>query len=207
MSQAIAAADLRNTAPPALRRRIEASLPQTARRAGAGAQGLCDGIGGVGAGRDRSGRNRAAATTTSSASCRKSSRRICARAGRTPDRRDLHRSAYGEAVVQRQARRIAAGDRSHRAGLYPGRRPARLRRCPRHRRRRLSPPATCHQPVRRADPDHRAARRQDRNDPGIQTSAAGAKRIEILAVSDIGATSSPNSARSFQTAMQANKER
>ena len=61
-------------------------------------------------------------------------------AGRASDRRDLHRPAYGEAVVQRQAGRLAAGDRPHRAGLYADRRPARLCRCPRHRRGGLSPP-------------------------------------------------------------------
>ena len=52
-------------------------------------------------------------------------------AGRPSHRRDLHRPAHGEAVVQRQARCRAAGDRPHRAGFYADRRPARLRRCPR----------------------------------------------------------------------------
>ena len=61
MSKAIAGADLRYTAPPALRRRIEASLPQTQGAEPArGAQGLCDGIGGLGDRGHRPRRHRAA---------------------------------------------------------------------------------------------------------------------------------------------------
>ena len=70
MSKTVAGMNLRYTAPPGLRQRIEASLPQPApqtlplRPHGAepslGAAGLCHGLGGIGAGGDRSGRDRAA---------------------------------------------------------------------------------------------------------------------------------------------------
>ena len=79
-------------------------------------------------------------------------------AGRTSHRRDLHRPAHGQTVVQRQAGRLAAGDRPHRAGLHADRRPARLCRCPRHRRHRLSPPPARDQSVRGADSEHRTPR-------------------------------------------------
>ena len=62
MSKAIAEAGAGYTAPAALRQRIEAALPQP--RAGAKsprrAARLCDGLGGIGAGGDRPGRDRAA---------------------------------------------------------------------------------------------------------------------------------------------------
>ena len=62
MSKMIAEAGARYTAPLELRRRIEAALPQPQRGAepARGAARLCDGLGGVGAGRDRPRRHRAA---------------------------------------------------------------------------------------------------------------------------------------------------
>ena len=101
-------------------------------------------------------------------------------AGRPSHRRDLDRPAHGQTVVQRQARRLAAGDRPHRAGLYPDRRPARLCRCPRHRRRGLPPPPARHQPVRGADREHRTPRREDRNAAGLQHPPLERPRPELL---------------------------
>ena len=171
MSKAVAGADLRYTAPASLRQRIEAALPlpqaqAPSRRAVLRGFAMGSAVSAI------------AATGLVAIVLRgDDEQRIHVRgglgasalaAGRTSHRRGFHRPAHRKTVVQRQARRGAAGGRSHRARLYPDRRPARLCRYPPHRRRGLSPPLACHQSVRGADRQHRTPRRQDRNHPGFQ---------------------------------------
>ena len=65
-------------------------------------------------------------------------------------------------------------------GLYPDRRPARLCRCPPDRRGGLPTAAAHHQPVRGADREHRAPRRQDRDAAGLQYPPLERPRPELL---------------------------
>ena len=154
-SQADRGADVRFTAPPALRRRIEAALPQPphgAEPARGARRALRLGIGGLGDRRaPASRRHRAASDDEARIQSRSGVGASALAAGRTSDRRGVDRPAHGQAVVQRQARRGAAGGRPHRAGLYADRRPARLRRRAPDRRHRLPPPLARHQSVRGAD--------------------------------------------------------
>ena len=176
MSKAIAEAGVRYTAPRSVAqayRGLAAAAAPGAEPA-RGAARLCDGLGGVGAGGDRAGRDRAAPRRRRAHPVRGRLGASALAAGRSSHRRGFHRPAHRETVVQRQARRLAAGDRPHRAGLHPDRRPARLCRCPRHRRGGLSPPPARHQPVRVADIEHRTPRGEDRTPFRASTSATGA---------------------------------
>ena len=176
MSKAIAGADLRYKAPLELRRRIEAALPQPtqapSRRAVLRGFAMGSAVSAIAA----TGLVAIVLRSDDEAAHQVRGRLGASAlvAGGTSHRRDFHRPAYGEAVVQRQTRRGAAGDRPHRAGLYPDRRPARLCRCPRHRRHRLPPARACDQSVRRPDRQHRAPRRQNRNAFRDSISGAGA---------------------------------
>jgi len=147
------------------------------------------------------------ATTTSSASCRKSSRASAARCRPTPDRRDLHRSAYGEAGFQRQARRIAAGDRSHAQGFTLA--PAALDYVDARaigavvyrRRQHVINTVVAQTPTI----ERRAAKTETIQ--GFKTSAAGAKAIELFgAVQRHRRRPSHEFGEKFQTAMQANRK-
>ena len=143
-SEAWPTADLRYTAPASLRQRIEASLPQPQRRASPSRRSVLRGFA-MG-----SAVSALAATGLVAIVLRHDDQQRIAlggrlgasalAAGRPSDRRGLDRPAHGQAVVQRQARRRAAGDRPHRAGFHADRRPARLYRRPRHRRGRLQAP-------------------------------------------------------------------
>ena len=109
-------------------------------------------------------------------------------AGRTSHRRAFDRPAYGEAVVQRQARCRAAGDRPDRAGLYVDRRPARLCRRPRHRRRGL--PAGAHTSSicsSRRPPAPSAVRRKPKHFQGFNIRSWSERGLNYWAVSDLAA--------------------
>ena len=153
-------ADLKEAAPARLRSRIEAALPLPPARRRRAAQilsavpanvlrRLCGRHGAV---RRPSPRARPHRRSQRSGADDRRRGRVGAytlAAARAPDGRGNQRPAHGQAVVQRQARRRAAGHRSDRAGLHAARRPARL-----HRRRtggldRVSAPQTRHQSVRR----------------------------------------------------------
>ena len=103
------------------------------------------------------------------------------------DRRRNKRPAYGQAVVQRQARRGAAGGRSHGARLYADRRTAR-----RHRRRdrgrdRLPPPQPRDQSVCRpgSAPSTQEPASQTRH--GFNVRHWSEEGLDFWAVSDIDA--------------------
>ncbi len=175
MRAAIAEAGPRYRAPLELRRRIENSLP---RRRGAepprDTEGICHGLGGV---CDRGKRpvcRRPAQRRRDARAVRDRLGASALAAGRPPHRRGLDRPAYGQALVQRPDRCRPAGDRPHRPGLYPDRRPARLYRRAARRRGGVSPPPACHQSVRGADREHGASRSARPIPCRVSTSAAGA---------------------------------
>ena len=178
MHDAIAQANLKEAAPANLRSRIEAALP---RRSGASHRAasifaavapnilrrLCRRHGAVGGGRRQRWSSPSSATMRSDHRRRGRVGAYPLAAGRTSDGRGNERPAYGQAMVQRQARCGAAGHRLDRGRIYAAWRPSRL-----YRRRaggfgRLSTPQACHQSVRRAALGRRA-RRQGPDHPGLQ---------------------------------------
>ena len=156
------------------------------------AEGLCHGHGALGC---DGGEPRRRRHSNGSGPARARRRRVgaCALApGRPPDRRADERPAHGETMVQRQARRRAAGRRPDSAGLQADRRAARLYRRQGRRFDRLSAPHACDQSLCRAgqQPPHSAGRssKQCRG----STSSAGAHRVSSSLRS---ATSMPTSCR------------
>ena len=167
MRQSLAAPALRHQAPAALRARIEAALPAPAQPPRAApAPSRRSLLKGMAMGSVLSGALAASLAVfvlrRRGGSAHPGRRGVGASAlaaGRPPDRRAVERSAYRQALVQRPARRGAAGDRPHRARLHADRRPARLYRRPAGRRHRLQAARPCDQSVRRAGRRRRRCRR------------------------------------------------
>ena len=122
-------------------------------------------------------------------------------AGRPSHRRGLDRPAHGQAVVQRQARRLAAGDRPHRAGLYADRRPARLCRRARHRRRRLQAPRSTSSICSWRRPRTPSARPpKTETMQGFNIRRWSERGLNFWAVSDIGADELAEFGEKFEAA-------